>query len=286
MLNIFRCLGVLALLVSTCAQADLTLKVLPFTGSESQVIKEHLDAFNRQYINEHSLVSNDYHYFNAENPKPFHLLYWYYDAKYAKRKEAETLYTLNIDGQEHLAAVISFNPMLTAEPHCQPDSSNDSSPTEGHCDWIATRQMVCHLFLFEPKTLALENVTPLNIVRDPRPMPGQKKRGYWYFDEKYPNDPRQIEGWPRCSKLLAVAPAKEVANSLLFTLGYSDSAEPASKHEEDYHPLFKTSVLVSLSTDTSGKVQARQDDSCLGNPNMYASIGDARKVLKRCAAGK
>ena len=49
-------------------------------------------------------------------------------------------------------------------------------------------------FLFEPKTLRLESVTPLNIVRDSRPMPGQKERSFWYYDDKRPNDPRQIEG--------------------------------------------------------------------------------------------
>jgi len=283
MSNIKRCLSIIALLFSTFAHADLSLKVLPYTGTESQSIKDRLDAFTRKYVDEHSLVSKDYPYSRAENYKNSDPLFWAYDAKYAKDKESETLYALAINNHDYLAAVISFNPMLTAEPHCQPD---DSALPTGHCEIVDTRQLVCHLFLFEPKTLALENVTPLNIVRDPRPMPGQKKRSYWNYDERHPNDPRQIEGWPRCSKLLAVAPAKEVTDSLLFTLGYSDSAEPASKHEEDYHPLFKTTLLVSLGVDAHGKVQAKQDDSCLGNPNTYVSIGAARKALQQCKAVK
>lgn len=281
MLTISRWLGVLALLISAYAHADFALKVLPYTGDESLAIKERLDAFTQKYVDDHSLVSKDYPYKPAENFKGFSPLYWFYDAKYAQRKEPETLYMLTVSGYDHLAAVISFNPMLTAEPHCQP---NDSALPTGHCELIAARQKTCHLFLFEPKTLVLESVTPLNIVRDPRPMPGQKQRSFWNYDEKHPNDPRQVEGWPTCSKLLAVAPAKEVPDALLFTLGYYDSAEATHKFDEP--PLFKTTILASFQTDAAGKLQVKQDDSCLGNPNMYVSIGAARKALNRCAAKK
>lgn len=272
-------LGVLALLVSTYAHADLKLKVLPFNGSESQVLKERVEAFTRKYVDEHSLVSKNYPYTPAENYKDFLPLYWYYDAKYVKRKEAETLYALTFDGRDYLAAVISFNPLLTAEPHCQP---NDSALPTGHCKRIATRQMTCHLFIFEAKTLALESVTPLNIMRDPRPMPGQQERSYQNYDEKYPNDPRQMEGWPACSKLLAVAHAKEIPDSLLFTLGYWDSATPTSKYDEP--PLFKTSILLSFQTDAAGRLKIGQDDTCLKNPNSIETIPDARKALKQCRA--
>lgn len=269
------------LLISACAHADLALRVFPYTGYESQVIKERLDVFTRQYVDEHSLVSKDYPYLPAENYKDHLPLYWYYDAKYVKRKESETLYALTLNSRDYLAAVISYNPMLTSEPHCQP---NDSALPTGHCERIATRQKTCHLFLFEPQTLALESVTPLNILRDPRTMPGQKKRSFWNYDERYPNDPRQLEGWPVCSELLAMAPARDVSDALLFTLGYYDSAEATHKFDEP--PIFKTSVLVSLSADANGKVKARQDDGCLGNPNTYTSIGEARKALKQCAAKK
>lgn len=274
-------LCVTALLISSCVHADLALRVLPYSGYESQVVKQRLDRLTEQYVYEHSLIAKDYPYLAAENYKDYLPLYWYFDAKYVRRKESETLYALTLDGRDYLAAVISYNPMLTAEPHCQPD---DSALPTGHCERIATRQKTCHLFLFEPKTLALESVTPLNILRDPRPMPGQKKRSFWNYDERYPNDPRQVEGWPVCSKLLAMAPAREVSDTLLFTLGYYDSAEATHKFNEP--PIFKTSVLVSLSADANGKLRVRQDDDCLGNPNTYASIGAARKALKQCAAKK
>lgn len=281
MLTISRWLGVLALLISACAHAELTLRMQPYTGSESQAIKERLDTITKKYSDEHSLVSKDYPYKPAESYKHYTSLYGNYDVKYAHLKEPETLYALAINGRDYLAAVFSFNPMLTAEPHCQP---NDSALPTGHCELIAARQKTCHLFLFEPKTLALESVTPLNIVRDPRPMPGQKQRSFWNYDEKHPNDPRQVEGWPTCSKLLAVAPAKEVPDALLFTLGYYDSAEATHKFDEP--PLFKTTILTSFQTDFAGKLQVKQDNSCLGNPNTYTSISEARKALKQCGTKK
>lgn len=281
MFNISRCFGVLALFACTCAYADLTLKMLSYTGSESQALKERIDSITQKYNDAHSLVSKDYPYKPAENEKDYIPLYGNYDAKYAQHQEPETLYTLTINGRDYLAAVFSFNPMLTAEPHCQP---NDSALPAGHCQLIATRQKTCHLFLFEPKSLTLESVTPLNITRDHRPMPGQKKRSVWYYSEKHPNDPRQVEGWPACSELLAVASTKDVPDSLLFTLGYYDSAAVVDKFTGA--PIFKTTVLVSISTDAKGNPQVTQDDSCLGNPNRYTSIGEARKALKQCVSKK
>lgn len=272
-------LFVAGLLTSACAHADLALKVFPYVGEESKVLRERLDAFTRQYVDENSRVSEGYPYRPAVNYKDYLPLYWLFDSKYTKLQEAETLYKLTLDGRDYFAAVISFNPLLTVEPHCQP---NDSALPEAHCDRIATRQKTCHLFLFEPQTLALESVAPLSIQRDPRPMPGQKERSFWNYDPRFPNDPRQIEGWPVCSKLLAVSPAKAVPDALLFTLGYFDSAEATHKFDEP--PMFKTSVLLSLKRDASGKVAAVQDDRCFGNPNTLSSIAEARNALRRCAA--
>lgn len=273
--------GLLAVLASVAAHADLTIKMLPFKGSESQLLKDRLDALTRKHVDEHSLVSKDYPYTPATNFKDYLRLFASFDAQNTRYKDPATLYTLELSGRDYLAAVVSYNPMLTAEPNCQP---NDSALPTGHCERIALRQRTCHLFLFEPETLRLESVTPLNIVRDPRPMLGQKERSFSYYDDKRPNDPRQIEGWPNCSKLLAVAPATAVPNSLLFALGYYDSA--ATVHKFDEPPLFKTSVLLSFQTDTAGKLQVVQNEYCLGNPNSYSSIAAARKALAACAVQK
>src|SRR5574343_1350786 len=80
-------------------------------------------------------------------------------------------------------------------------------------------------------------------------------------------------------QVLAVAPAKEVSDALLFTLGYSDSAAPADPRNEP--PEFRTTILVLL-RQNQGKLQILQEDSCFGNPNMLKSVAVARKELRAC----
>lgn len=273
-----RCLAALFFLsiTSVTAHAAIDLQVLPYTGLQSKELKEWLDNFTFRYVETNSLVAKDYPYRPAENTKDFLPLYWHFGPKNAKYKDASTLYTLKTGGREYLAAIIAYNPLLKAEPHCELDDS--ANPT-GHCDWIAQGALTCHLFLFDPQSRKLESVTPLSITRDPRPLPGQKKRSFWHYDEKHAGDPRQIEGWQRCNKVLAVAPAKEVSDALLFTLGYSDSAAPADPRNEP--PEFRTTILVLL-RQSQGKLEIIQEDSCLGNPNMVSSIAAARKALNAC----
>lgn len=264
------------LLITSVAHAEIDLQVLPYTGEQSKELKEWLDNFTIRHTERSSLVAKDYPYKPATNPKDFLPLYWHFGPKNAKYKEASTLYTLKSNGREYLAAIIAYNPLLKAEPHCELDDS--ANPT-GHCDWVAQRALTCHLFLFDSQSRKLESVTPLNITRDPRFLPGQKMRSFWNYDEKHAGDPRQIEGWPRCDNVLAVAPAREVSDALLFTLSYSDSAAPADPRNEP--PEFKTTILVLL-RQIQGKLQIIQEDSCLGNPNMVSSIAAARKALKAC----
>lgn len=273
-----RCLAILFLLLISpmATQAEIELQVLPYAGVQSKELKEWLDNFTIRYTENNSLVSKDYPYKPAENSKGFLPLYWHFGPKNAKYKEATTLYTLKANGHEYLAAIIAYNPLLKAEPHCEPD---DSAIPTGHCRWIAQRALTCHLFLFDPQSRKLESVTPFNITRDPRPLPGQKMRSFWHYDATHAGDPRQIEGWPRCGNVLAVAPAKVVSDALLLTLGYSDSAAPADPRNEP--PEFRTSVLVLL-RQNQGKLKILQEDSCLGNPNMLNSISAARKALSAC----
>jgi len=264
------------LITPMAAQSEIELQVLPYAGVQSKELKEWLDNFTIRYAEKNSLVSKEYPYKPAENSKDFLPLYWHFGPKNTKYKEASTLYTLKANGREYLAAVIAYNPLLKAESHCKP---NDSLDPTGHCEWIAQRALTCHLFLFDPQSRKLESVTPLNITRDPRLLPGQKMRSFWYYDAKHAGDPRQIEGWPHCSKVLAVAPAKIVSDALLFTLGYFDSAAPADPRSEP--PEFSTTILV-LVRENQGKLQVIQEDSCLGNPNMLSSISVARKALSAC----
>jgi len=272
-----RCFAAgLLLFVSVGVAADASLKMLPYSGPQSKALKEQLDKFTPKYVEEHSLVSRDYPYKPAKNTKGYLPLYWHYTPDNTKYKEADTLYALGANGRDYIAAVISYNPLLTAEPHCQPD---DSAIPTGHCERIARWQLTCHLFLFDAQSMNLESVTPLNIARDPRPLPGQTERSFWYYDEKHAGDHRQVEGWPRCHNVLSVAPAKEASDALLFTLGYIDSAAPADPRNEP--PEYKTTVLVLL-RQSFGNLKVIQEDSCLGNPNRYGSIAAARKALNAC----
>lgn len=273
-----RCLAILLLTLITPvnAQAEVELQVLPYLGAQSKGLKEWLDVFVLNYTDKHSLVDNAYPYKPAESSKPLLRLYESFRPDYAKYKDATTLYTLKVSGRSYIAAIVAYNPLLKAEPNCKP---NDSIDPTGHCDWIAQGALTCHLFLFDASSRNLESVTPLNITRDPRRLPGQKMRSFWHYDEKHAGDPRQIEGWPRCDKVLAVAPAKVVSDALLFTLGYSDSAAPADPRNDP--PEFRTTILVLL-RDIQGKLQIIQEDSCFGNPNMLSSVAAARKALRGC----
>lgn len=275
-LNRYLVIVFVFLITPVVADAEIDLQLLPYTGVQSKELKEWLDNFTVRYTERNSLVSKNYPYKPAESSKDFLPLYWHFGPKNAKYKEASTLYTLKNNGREYLAAIIAYNPLLKPEPHCELDDS--ANPT-GHCDWVAQRALTCHLFLFDSQSRKLESVTPLNITRDPRPLSGEKMRSFWYYDEKHAGDPRQIEGWPRCNNVLAVAPAKDVSDALLFTLGYSDSAAPADPRNDP--PEFRTTILVLL-RQNHGKLQLIQEDSCLGNPNMVSTIGAARKALKAC----
>lgn len=66
---------------------------------------------------------------------------------------------------------------------------------------------------------------------------------------------------------------------MLITLGYIDSAEPANKNSDP--PEFYTTLLLRFKDD-NGKLKIEQDDSCLGNPNQYKTVAEARKALSKC----
>jgi len=272
-LFIRRCISVCLLLlgIPNAAIAEISLQVLPYSGQQSSALKERLDVFTRKYVDEHSLVAKDYPYKPAESAKRYLSLYSSFRSDYDKYKDASTLYTIRANGHDYLAAIVSYNPLMRAEPHCKPV---DSMLPTAHCEKIARDEITCHLFLFDAQSIKLESVTPLNITRDPRPI-----RNFWYYEKEYAAPPRRIEGWPSCGDVLAVASAKVVSDAILFTLAYSDSADTASKYGEP--PENRTTILVLL-RQSLGKLQVIQEDSCLGNPNRYGSIAAARKALSAC----
>lgn len=159
------------------------------------------------------------------------------------------------NGKQLLSMIGSFTPEITPLEDCKPPA--DYPFPKSYCDWRRTGFKVCHLFMFNGQTLKQESVTRLNITRDKK----------------------QLAGLPRCRTVQAMAVAKVIPDAMLITLGYIDSAEPANKNSDP--PEFYTTLLLHFKDD-NGKLKIEQDDSCLGNPNQYKTIAEARKALTKC----
>lgn len=235
-----------------------------------------------QFAKAHSTVSPDYPFDarHSDDLVAYDILFSDFDLTNTKFANAETLYTLTFDGMRYIAGVGSYVPVLRAAPDCGPVEADGTD----YCKRLAENNLVCHLFLFDPQSHAVMAVGAMPIERDNRPMPGGKRRSWVHFDPKYPNDPRQLEGWPRCHVVSAVASAKVVPNALLITLKYIDSAESISKYGKDQQNFYTSTSLLRFSKDEQGKVKVTQDQSCLGNPNRITSIAAARKALVACGA--
>lgn len=164
------------------------------------------------------------------------------------------------NGTSLLSNIGAYTPQIEPLKDCEPDPENTLN-ANSHCDWRRKGFNVCHLFMFNGQSLKLENVTRLNIVRDKK----------------------QLLGLPRCNGVEAMAAAKTIPDSMLITLRYSDSAEPADPRNDP--PRFYSTVLLRFSED-HGKLRIVQDDSCLGNPNKIRTIAAARKVLSNCSSNK
>ncbi|MDE2439867.1 MAG: hypothetical protein KGP14_02490 [Betaproteobacteria bacterium] len=109
--------------------------------------------------------------------------------------------------------------------------------------------------------LVLKAVAPLDIKRDSQVLLGK----------------------PLCRSNMPMSIAKEIPDSMLIVLGYSDSAVQANPRNDP--PEFVTTVLLHFNAEGE-KLRIEQDDSCLGNPNKYATIAVARKALKQYAVKK
>ncbi|BAL26776.1 hypothetical protein [Azoarcus sp. KH32C] len=166
-----------------------------------------------------------------------------------KEDEDNSIFAWRISGKRYLSAIGRYTPDIAPLSDC-----------DTNCDWIVNSHLVCHLFLFGADTLSLASVTPLNIVHD-RSL---------------------LRGKTRCSSVKAMAVAGAARDSLLITLGYSDSAEPAEARYDP--PEFITTVALHFDP-TPGVLRVEQRDDCLGNPNGYQTIAAARKRLRECEAG-
>ncbi|MBD5802130.1 hypothetical protein AZOA_15560 [Azoarcus sp. Aa7] len=165
-----------------------------------------------------------------------------------KEDEDNSIFAWKVSGKRYLSAIAQYTPNIAPLPDC-----------DTNCDWIVNSHTVCHLFLFDADTLNLASVTALNIMRD-RSL---------------------LEGKTRCRSVKAVAVAGAARDTMLITLGYSDSAEPAEARYDP--PEFVTTVALHFDP-TPGGLRIEQRDDCLGNPNGYKTIAAARKRLRECGA--
>ncbi|HJV27659.1 MAG TPA: hypothetical protein VJ673_18370 [Aromatoleum sp.] len=170
-----------------------------------------------------------------------------------RMRGGNSVFGWRVSGKRYVSAIAWYTSNLDPLPDCD-DNSYD-------CDWIVDRHTICHLFLFDADTLTLAGVTPLNLARDRR----------------------LLKGKPRCQDVKAMSVAEVVPDTMLITLGYSDSAEPAETRYDP--PEFVTTVALHFDP-TPGVLRVEQRDKCLGNPNGLKTIAAARKKLRECEAEK
>lgn len=76
-------------------------------------------------------------------------------------------------------------------------------------------------------------------------------------------------------------------DALLYAITYYMVDAPLAKRADAIGDEWRyITVLFRLKKDANGKISIVQDDSCLGNPNRYKTISEARKAIiqRKCSA--
>lgn len=182
---------------------------------------------------------------DALNGKPAHR--W----SAASRREEGSLFGWIFNSKSYLSNIGSYR----LRDGKLPDRCNKTLNPNANCtiDEISG-QPVCHLFLFDSKTVDTVAIVSLNIKRDSN----------------------EIKGMPACDGVNAMAIAKEVPDAMLITLDYYDGAS------HDSEPASHVTTVLLRFSNQKGKLKIEQDDSCLGNPNKYKTIAAARNALRQC----
>ena len=90
-------------------------------------------------------------------------------------------------------------------------------------------------------------------------------------------------GGPWCNGSKALGRARAGMPALLYSVSYYLVGHGRAKRAKDIGKGWRYSTyLIRLERDSNGAVRFVQDDRCLGNPNSYATIAEARKALKGC----
>lgn len=81
----------------------------------------------------------------------------------------------------------------------------------------------------------------------------------------------------------ALGIANKARNELLVTVQYFAIDDKGAHSIAEVGEGWKRMTVLLRLKAVDGKIEAEQDDSCLGNPNHYETIAQARSALKICA---
>ncbi|MGX8882369.1 hypothetical protein ACWWD9_04055 [Methylovorus sp. SPW-M1] len=86
---------------------------------------------------------------------------------------------------------------------------------------------------------------------------------------------------PFCQTVLGVGAANKTAPALMVTVQYFNTESPVAKTASQLGSNWLRSTLLLRLQEKVGELVVTQDDSCLGNPNKFETIPDARKAFKQ-----
>lgn len=86
-----------------------------------------------------------------------------------------------------------------------------------------------------------------------------------------------------CNGTYGFGSAGKSVDGVLVTLSYYLAGNKPAQRAQDIGKGWRYMTALIRFEEQDGKLVLKQDDSCLGNPNQYDTIGDARKALGKCA---
>lgn len=90
-----------------------------------------------------------------------------------------------------------------------------------------------------------------------------------------------------CNGSEALGRARKDMPALLYSIHYYVVSKPVAARQEDIGKGWRHSTyLIRLVKDANGAIRFVQDDACLGSPNEYATITQARKALEKCPSNQ
>lgn len=166
-------------------------------------------------------------------------------------------FKMMLDGRQHYLEPVLFMTKSHPDEVCTP-SHFTGQPTY-RCDEGQRYTNDCHVLIFNDK---FEEVGYHRI---------EVKEPYQFF----------------CNTVPAIGVGDAANNLVLVMVQYFPiDRKHASTIAEVGQGWNRMTVALRLKLQEDGRVRITQEDGCLGNPNRIDTIPDARRQLRRCAAGK